>query len=36
MEHVIYPFPTVLTAELADAMKVERADDEFFIFTIIH
>ena len=32
MKHVIYPFPTVLTAELADAMKVERADDEFFIF----
>lgn len=32
MKHVIYPFPTVLTTELADAMKVERADDEFFIF----
>ena len=34
MKHVIYPFPTVLTTELADAMKVERADDEFFIGTI--
>lgn len=32
MEHIIYPFPTVLTAELADSMNVERADDKFFVF----
>ena len=32
MEHIIHPFPTVLTTELADSMNVERADDEFLIF----
>ena len=32
MEHIIHPFPIVLTTELADSMNVERADDEFLIF----
>lgn len=30
--HIIHPFPTVLTTELAHSMNVERADDEYFIF----
>lgn len=29
MEHIIHPFPIVLTTELADSMNVERADDEY-------
>lgn len=31
--HIIYPFPAVLTTEIADFYKVERADDQFLIFT---
>lgn len=31
-KHIIHPFPTVLTTELAHSMNVERADDKFFIF----
>ena len=31
--HIIYPFPAVLTTEIADYYKVERADDQFLIFT---
>ena len=32
-KHIIYPFPAVLTTEIADFYKVERADDQFLIFT---
>lgn len=32
LEHIIHPFPTVLTAELARSMKIQRTDDEFLIF----
>lgn len=32
LEHIIHPFPSVLTVEVARSMHVERADDEFFIF----
>lgn len=34
MPHLIYPFPAVLTTEIADFYKVERADDQFLIFTM--
>ncbi len=34
MEHVIYPFPIVLTKEIVRDMKIERADDEFLIFEL--
>ena len=34
MEHIIYPFPTVLTNEIVRDMKIERADDEFLIFDL--
>lgn len=33
VKHIIYPFPAVLTTEIADFYKVERADDQFLIFT---
>ena len=34
MEHIIHPFPTVLTNEIVRDMKIERADDEFLIFDL--
>ena len=34
MEHIIYPFPTVLTNEIVRDMKIERVDDEFLIFDL--
>ena len=33
VKHIIYPFPAVLTTEIADLYKMERADDQFLIFT---
>lgn len=34
MKHLICPFPTVLTNEIVRDMKIERADDKFFIFDL--